>query len=126
MQGVSLIKYTPKHTDERGSTLSYIADQKLKEILMINRKKGSTSGNHYHEGKDPTRNPEIQYLISGKVKLTVKNIKTNEKESHILTENTEIRIDPMIAHKIEMLEDSILLEFHTEESPYEDMIKMEI
>jgi len=126
MKGLEIIKHNPKHEDSRGQTFGYISGEKLKEILILKRKKGSVSGNHYHEGTDPTRNPEIQYLASGKMKLTAKNLKTNEKEEHIIGENTEVRISPMVAHKMEMIEDSILLEFHTEESPYKDMIKVEL
>ena len=126
MKGLEIIKHSPKHEDERGSTYCYIAGDKLKEVLITKRKKGSVSGNHYHTGSDPTRNPEIQYIISGKVKFTAKNLDTNEQESHILTESTEIKISPRVFHRIEMLEDTISLEFYTEESPYEDVVKMEL
>ena len=126
MKGVEIIKHNPKHEDARGFVSVYVADEKMKEILMLKRKKGSVSGNHYHTGADPTRNPEIQYFVTGKIKLTVKNLDTNEKEEHILTENTEVKINPMIAHKMEMLEDTVFLEFHTEVSSYTDMTKVEL
>jgi len=49
-----------------------------------------------------------------------------EKEEHILTENTEIRIFPKVFHRMEMLEDTIFIEFHTEVSDYTDVVKMEL
>ena len=126
MQGLEIIKHNPKHSDSRGTTHSYISTRKFKELLILKRKKGAVSGNHYHTGKDPTRNPEIQYVISGKIKLTVKNLNTNDTEDHIITDNTELRIAPMIFHRMEMLEDTIFVEFHTKESPYTDVVRMEL
>lgn len=126
MKGVEIIEHRPKHADDRGQTISYVADNKLKHILILRRKKGSVSGSHYHTGTDPAKNPEIQYIISGKVKLTVKDLKSNEQEQHILTENTEVRIFPNIFHKIEATEDTILLELQTVVSKYQDVVRMEL
>jgi len=126
MKGLELIKHTPKHTDERGETLAYVSENKIREVIIVKRKKGSISGNHYHTGSDPSRNPEIQYIISGKMKFTAKNIDTNEQEEHILEPNTEIRISPRVFHRLEMLEDTIFIEFHPEESDFQDVVKMEL
>ncbi len=125
MNGVELIRHEPIHSDERGKTFSF-RNGIYREILTLERKKGSVSGNHYHTGKDVTRNPEIQYLISGKIKLTVKDLQSGEIEEYIIEPHTEIRIAPMIAHKMEALEDSTFLEYHSEESDYSDMIKVDI
>jgi len=126
MKGLEIIKHKPRNVDDRGSVSGYVANEKIKEVLIVKRRKGSVSGNHYHTGSDPTRNPEIQFIISGKMRLIAKNLDTNEQEQHILTENTEIRIYPRVFHRIEMLEDTIFIEFHVEESDYQDVVKMEL
>jgi len=126
MKGLEIIKHKPKHEDERGTIIAYLSDKKIKEILIVHRKKGSVSGNHYHNGTDPSRNPEIQYIVSGKIKFIAKNLETNEREEHILEPNFEVRTYPKVFHRIEMLEDTIFIEFHVEESDYQDVVKMEL
>ena len=126
MNGVELIRHSPRQSDERGSVFAYIPQKRLAELLLLHRKKGSVSGNHYHKGSDPTRNPEIQYLISGKFTLSVKDMRTNETGSFTIEPNTELRIAPMIAHKLVAEEDSTILEFHCEISDYRDMIRVDI
>lgn len=133
MNGVKIIKHSPKHSDGRGETFSYTADRNLasakngfKEILVVRRKKGAVSGQHYHKGTDPSRNPEIHYVISGKLKLIVKDLSTGRSESHIIRLNTELRIGPNIYHKMEFLEDTVFLELHSEVSPYKDVYRIEV
>lgn len=125
MKGLEIIKHQPRHEDERGDTFGYVADGfTIKEVMVIRRKRGSISGNHYHTGKDPSRNPEIQYVISGKIGLYVKNIDTNEEETHVLLPNTEVRLHPRVFHRLEMLEDSVFAEFHSIQSDFQDVVKM--
>lgn len=133
MRGVKIIKHIPKHSDERGETFSYVASQPsgamkkgFKELLILKRKKGSIAGKHYHNGTDPTRNPEIQYVISGKLRLVVKDLGTGAKESFVLGPDTEVRISPNIYHHMEFLEDTVFLELHSEVSPYKDVHKIEL
>lgn len=126
MNGLEIIKHKAKSEDDRGAVYAYVADKKIKETLIVIRKKGSIAGNHYHNGTDPSRNPEIQYVIAGELKLTAKNIATNEHETHVIKSNTEIRLFPKIAHKFEMLTDVVFLEFHVEESDFKDVVKVEL
>jgi|SRR3989344_6367176 len=126
MEGIEIVRHWARHEDERGYVFCLIHASPLKETLIMTRKKGSIFGNHYHTGKDPTRNPEIQYLLKGKLRLTAKDMKSGKTESFIVEENAEIRIAHMIAHKFEALEDCIVLEFHNEISDYKDMIKVEL
>ena len=127
MQGLEIIKHKPRHEDERGDTFGYVPNGRdIREVLIVRRKKGSVAGNHYHTGSDPSRNPEIQYIITGKIKFYAKNLETGKEETLILDPNTEIRIHPNIFHKLEMMEDTVFLEFHVVESDYKDVVKMEL
>ncbi len=125
MKGLEIIKHKARHTDERGDTFGYVSENKFGEIMIVRRKKGSVAGNHYHTGSDPTRNPEIQFILSGKVQFVAKNLTTKEEGTFIIEPNTEIKISPMVFHKMEMLEDTTFLEFHTEVSSFQDVKRLE-
>ena len=92
--------------------------------MIIRRKKGSIAGNHYHTGSDPTRNPEIQFVVSGKISFYAKNLDTSEEGTFIVSPNTEIRISPRVFHRMELLEDTVFLEFHTEVSDCSDVVRI--
>ncbi len=124
MKGIELINHKPRHEDERGDTFGYVGGP-YGEIMIIRRKKDSIAGNHYHTGSDPTRNPEIQFVVSGKISFYAKNLDTNEEFTFIISPNTEIRISPQVFHRMEMLEDTVFLEFHTEVSDCKDVVRID-
>ncbi len=124
MKGLELINHEPRHQDGRGDTFGYVGGP-YGEIMLIRRKKGSIAGNHYHTGSDPTRNPEIQFVVSGKISFYAKNLDTGEDGTFIILPNTEIRIFPRVFHRMEMLEDAVFLEFHTEVSDCSDVKRLE-
>lgn len=123
MNGLELIKHNPRHEDERGDTFGYVGGP-YGEVMIIRRKKGSVAGNHYHTGSDPTRNPEIQFVVSGKINFVAKNLDTGEEGSFIIGPNTEVRISPRVFHRMEMLEDTTFLEFHTKVSDFQDVRRL--
>ncbi len=123
MNGLELINHKPRHEDERGDTFAYTGGP-YGELMIIRRKKGSIAGNHYHTGSDPTRNPELQFVVSGKISFYAKNLDTNEESTLIIGPNTEIRISPRVFHRMEMLEDTTFLEFHTEVSDCKDVVRI--
>ncbi len=124
MKGIELINHNPRHQDERGDTFGYVGGP-YGEIMIIRRKKSSIAGNHYHTGSDPTRNPEIQFVVSGRISFYAKNLDTNEESTFIISPNTEIRISPRVFHRMEMLEDTVFLEFHTEVSDCKDVVRID-
>ncbi|MFA5926533.1 MAG: hypothetical protein WC831_06470 [Parcubacteria group bacterium] len=78
--------------------------------VLIHYKKGHRGGHHYHKGISPIKNPEVLVLISGKMELLLRNIKT-EKEEKITVESPKIiKIDPYVYHEALALEDCIFLE----------------
>ncbi len=124
MKGLEIIAHKARHEDERGGTFGYVGGP-YGEIMIIRRKKGSIAGNHYHTGSDPTRNPEIQFVVSGKISFYARNLDTGEEGTFTVSPNTEIRISPMIFHRMEMLENTVFLEFHTEASDCSDVKRLE-
>ena len=57
-----------EHSDERGIFRELARGDKWKEINVAERKKGITSGNHYHKVKD-----ELFYVYRGRCHLRVLN-----------------------------------------------------
>ncbi len=123
MNGLELISHKPRHEDERGTTFGYVGGP-YGEILIVRRKRGAIAGNHYHTGSDPARNPEIQFVVSGKISFYAKNLDTGEEGTFMVSPNTEIRISPRVFHRMEMLEDTVFLEFHTEVSDFQDVRRL--
>ena len=76
----------------------------LKKLFL---KKGARYSLQYHEKKE-----ESQYLLSGKVKLTLGRSPEELEESEFLPGET-IHLKPGIIHREEALEDSVIIEAST-------------
>jgi len=95
--------------DERGATYSF-ATKPSSDYLLINRNKGSTSGCHYHLGKWKVKNPETILLISGKIKLYMRHMETDEEETMDIEAPAKIEMPPMVYHEVHALTDIIMIE----------------
>lgn len=113
--------------DDRGKNYGFSA-RESKYFIVLHRKAGSVSGNHYHKGTIKSKSPEILYLISGTIDLTVWDDTGNE-EHYTLSEGTKLETPPNIYHRVEAKTDCIMMEFNTDQkdfSGYEgDTIKSE-
>jgi dTDP-4-dehydrorhamnose 3,5-epimerase-like enzyme len=116
---IKITKINPLKKDKRGLTYG-LSIRETMYVVILNSKKGSVRGEHYHKGKTTSKSPETFFLAKGKIKLYIKNIKTNKKEEFVIEENNLIEIPAMIYHKIHSLTDSILIEFNTEKSDFKD------
>ena len=112
MDGLEIILHEPASEDERGQIVKYLMEDEVGEIVAVERKKGTVSGNHYHKGLDASKNPERLYLIKGRISLHVKNLASGEEQDQEIGPNTELRIHPNILHTLTTLEDSIFLEIN--------------
>ena len=74
---IKITKIEPFGPDERGQAYGF-PSRESGYFIVINRKKGTVSGKHYHKGLSKSRDPEIFYLIKGEIKLVAKNVKTGE------------------------------------------------
>lgn len=105
MKGIKLEKIKIAHSDERRDILEmFNGDFDCKQIKILKVRKGNILGNHYHTYR------ENRYLLEGKIKYYLKNIKTNEEEEFIMNEGDVMMTDAYIAHTGEFLEDSIIIE----------------
>lgn len=54
--------------DDRGENYTWDCTR-TGEFILCYRKAGSSSGQHYHEGKSDNKNPEILFLLSGTAEM---------------------------------------------------------
>ncbi|QNR25839.1 hypothetical protein [Croceimicrobium hydrocarbonivorans] len=114
MKQVEVLDLNLLSEKEGNCTYDFESIHSQKGRILAFRKKGSISGNHWHEGKSTTKNPEEMLIISGRLKLEW----TDEPEgiyqhSKLIEAPALIRINPGIKHRVEALEDLCFLEFNS-------------
>jgi hypothetical protein len=122
MSDVSIKPLTLIGKDERGETSSF-SIRDTPNFIYITRKKGSLSGNTYHEGKSKFTNPKIFVLLSGKIKLRYRHIEEEQHSEVEIAEPSTISISPKVTHSIEAVEDFCILECNSIEDIQEDRIR---
>ena len=102
--------------DDRGRNYGF-STRESKYFIVLHRKEGSVSGNHLHKGTIKSKSPEILYIVSGTIELTVWDDKGVE-EKHTLSEGTKIETPPDIYHRVEAKTDVIMMEFNTDKEDF--------
>ena len=110
MEGIRIQQIYPANLDiNKGATYEWCKGQETRQLTLCYRKAGVISGNHFHTGKDVSKNPERVLLISGKINLiTYDGEETIEQI--VEKEASEITIEPNILHSYISLNDSIFIE----------------
>ena len=100
-------------SDPRGETWE-LKGQMLAQVTVCCRKKGSSSC-HVHKGEDKAKDPEQLFIAQGKIVFTL-YVPDGSGDHHIvLKAGDEICIPKDVVHKIDILEDAIILELRTTE-----------
>jgi quercetin dioxygenase-like cupin family protein len=110
MNGLEVITHKASSEDARGRIVKYPLAEPARELVVVERNKGTVSGDHYHRGLDESKNPERLFVVKGRVNLDVKNLSTGEKSSQIIGPLTELRIYPNVYHRLDALEDCVFIE----------------
>src|SRR3989344_7274243 len=110
---IAVKNINPEFVDKRGY-ISRIIDQekvKIRSVLIIESKKNSVRGNHYHK-----KEAHFIYCLSGKFKYSEKNIKNSNSKiaSVILKPHDLVLTKPMFWHQMEFMEKTVFLAFTTE------------
>jgi quercetin dioxygenase-like cupin family protein len=92
--------------DERGECVQVTQDDENLHIAVLEIKKGTERGNHYHEFAE-----EIFYIIYGKVRLYVIDEETNQEYWLYLSKGDKVNIPPNWTHIFMALEDTLLVEY---------------
>ncbi len=119
---IEITKFDYIGQDERGTTAEIVLDRSGK-TLSIYRKEGTVFGNHYHEGKEITKNPEKFYLLFGKLKFEYKQVGQNEWSEIILDQPAKVDIYPNVVHRVTALKDSVMLELNSLQEHIDDTLR---
>lgn len=114
MNGIKIEKIQPlANGDSRGETFELFKGFPGLQVTYYKRKQGMKFACHFHTGEDPSKNPELFFLLQGKVKIVAENGKTQEKEEIIVEERNMITIEKGVYHEFEALSDVSFLEYRS-------------
>lgn len=108
----------PVFSDKRGNIYD-ILEEMIQHVGMVTfTKKGIIRGNHYHK-----KSTQYSYVLSGKIKLTTKNLDGKNKGTFMMNEGTFAEIPAGVIHTYESLSRAVMLDMTTasrKESGYEE------
>ncbi len=122
MNNQSLINVTPFSfigQDERGTTAE-ITIERSGKVLSIFRKEGTVFGNHYHSGSEPTKNPEIFWLLHGALKVEYRSIHATNWEEVEIIGPTKVDFYPNVIHRVTALSNAYMLELNSLQAHIDD------
>jgi quercetin dioxygenase-like cupin family protein len=120
---VSVSKIDVKAIDERGA-LHYFSTDRTGEFLLVYRKAGTISGQHYHKGKSPGKNPEEMLLVQGSITMNCKNLETNVSDTITIEAPSRVIIEANVWHEVKALTDIIFIELNSLVDGSEDTYRL--
>ena len=120
---VSVSKIDVKAIDERGA-LHYFSTNRTGEFLLVYRKAGTISGQHYHKGKSAGKNPEEMLLVQGSIDMEWKNLLTEEKGNLTIEAPSRVIIEANVWHEVKALTDIIFIELNSLAEGSEDTYRL--
>ncbi len=112
-----------KAVDDRGA-LHYFSTDRTGEFLLVYRKAGTVSGQHYHKGVSAGKNPEDMLLVQGTASLHWKNLKTNEEETVALIAPVRVLIQANVWHALTAITDIVFVELNSLADGSEDTYRL--
>ena len=112
-----------KAIDERGA-LHYFSTNRTGEFLLVYRKAGTISGQHYHKGKSPGKNPEEMLLVQGSIHMEWKNLLTEAKGNLTIEAPSRVIIEANVWHEVKALTDIIFIELNSLVEGSEDTYRL--
>jgi len=120
---VSVSTIDVKAIDERGA-LHYFSTNRTGEFLLVYRKAGTISGQHYHKGNSAGKNPEEMLLVQGSLTMNWKNLNTEEKGSLTIEAPSRVIIEANVWHEVKALTDIIFIELNSLVEGSEDTYRL--
>ena len=120
---VSVSKIEVKAIDERGA-LHYFSTNRTGEFLLVYRKAGTISGQHYHKGNSAGKNPEEMLLVQGSLTMNWKNLETNASDTITIEAPSRVIIDANVWHEVKALTDIIFIELNSLAEGNEDTYRL--
>lgn len=112
-----------KAVDERGA-LHYFSTDRTGEFLLVYRKAGTVSGQHYHKGLYIGKNPEDMLLLQGKANLHWKDLNSKEEKTIELNAPTRVKISAHVWHELTAITDLIFIELNSLSDGSEDTYRI--
>jgi dTDP-4-dehydrorhamnose 3,5-epimerase-like enzyme len=120
---VSVSKIEVKAIDERGA-LHYFSTNRTGEFLLVYRKAGTISGQHYHKGNSAGKNPEEMLLVQGSLTMNWKNLETNASDTIKIKAPSRVIIEANVWHEVKALTDIIFIELNSLAEGSEDTYRL--
>ena len=120
---VSISTIDVKAIDQRGA-LHYFSTNRTGEFLLVYRKAGTISGQHYHKGKSPGKNPEEMLLVQGSITMNWKNLDTEEQGTITIEAPSRVIIEANVWHEVKALTDIIFIELNSLVEGSEDTYRL--
>ena len=120
---VSVSTIDVKAIDERGA-LHYFSTNRTGEFLLVYRKAGTISGQHYHKGNSPGKNPEEMLLLQGSITMNWKNVQTNVSDTITIEAPSRVIIEANVWHEVKALTDIIFIELNSLVDGSEDTYRL--
>jgi len=120
---VSVSTIDVKAIDERGA-LHYFSTNRTGEFLLVYRKAGTISGQHYHKGKSAGKNPEEMLLVQGSLLMEWKNLLTEEKGNLTIEAPSRVIIEANVWHEVKAMTDIIFIELNSLVEGSEDTYRL--
>ena len=120
---VSVSTIDVKAIDHRGA-LHYFSTNRTGEFLLVYRKAGTISGQHYHKGKSPGKNPEEMLLVQGSITMNWKNLGTEEQGTITIEAPSRVIIEANVWHEVKALTDIIFIELNSLVEGSEDTYRL--
>jgi hypothetical protein len=110
--------------DERGASYEVRTDRRG-DFMLAYRKKGTSSGRHYHTGKSPNKDPEILYLLTGEAVIRWRRLDASQVEEVIVRAPARVEIATYIWHELVPLSDCSFWEMNSLDDVREDSVRVE-
>lgn len=121
MELVKITRLDLVSENDMAQTWEFTTRSPSKGRILAFRKKGTVSGNHWHKGSCPAKDPEELLMVSGKIKLSLKPFQEKEiQEEHLLEAPILIHIPKNVYHRVEALTDISFLESNSIEEHASD------
>ncbi len=107
--------------EERGEFVQVAYRETMHHLAVFEIRKGYARGDHYHENKE-----EIFYVFQGKIKVSLIDMDTGQKEERILEKGDKMRVKTRCGHRFYGLEDTLVIEYSPQVYDKEDTHKVNL
>jgi hypothetical protein len=99
--------------NEKGAVFNFpLLQYKTTDLAFFERPAGTKSPAHFHTGLDPSFDPQVLFLIKGKMRMKFWDL--NEKEvEHEIYGGQVLTIPTFVLHDYETAEDCVFIELRT-------------